>query len=132
MALKTKSIIDAKESADGLRISIMSRHTLDDGITPDPRITQGSYDEHWLELAPPPRLIGDYYKRGLSWAVYEMRFKEHLNSSVALACLNKLIQLSLQGNVTIMCIEDTPEKCHRRLVAEACRKLAPELEIVIK
>lgn len=64
--------------------------------------------------------------------MYEMRFKEHLNSLVVLACLHKLIQLSLQGNVTIMCIEDTPEKCHRRLVAEACRKLAPELEIVIK
>ena len=55
--LKTKSILYDKEDTDGLRISVMSRHTLNDGITPHPEITDSSYNQ-WLQiLAPPVKLL---------------------------------------------------------------------------
>ena len=43
--LYTKSIIKQKSLEDGCRISVMSRHTLNDGITIDSRILPDSFDE---------------------------------------------------------------------------------------
>lgn len=60
--LKSKSILAPKEETDGTRISIMSRHTLNDGVTPDPRLTPDLYDEHRPVLAAPARAVGGYYK----------------------------------------------------------------------
>lgn len=50
--LKTKCIKDKPSLDDGERISVMSRHTLCDGETPDPEITLDSYDGWDKELAP--------------------------------------------------------------------------------
>jgi len=47
-----------------IRISVISRPTLDDGITPDERIRGGVTHHEWIkDFAPPPKLIGSY-KRG--------------------------------------------------------------------
>ena len=48
--LKSKCILSSKKPEDGTRISIMSRHTLNDGKTPDERITEDSFDIHQPEL----------------------------------------------------------------------------------
>ncbi|MFA5358222.1 MAG: DUF488 domain-containing protein [Patescibacteria group bacterium] len=132
MPLKTKSILAPKEQNDGLRISIMSRHTLSDGTTPDPRITEDLFNRTMKELAPPPKLIGAYYKNGMTWSEFSARFDEHLARPITQMWLEHLIRMARAGDVTIMCIEDTPEHCHRRLVAEACSKIDPTLEIIIK
>ncbi|MBI5803556.1 hypothetical protein HY448_02625, partial [Candidatus Pacearchaeota archaeon] len=65
MTLYTKCILSAPSYVDRVRISVMSRHTLNDGITPDERITSEKFNLHVPELAPPLKLIGDYYKRNL-------------------------------------------------------------------
>ncbi len=54
--LKTKSILKPEETNDGWRISIMSKHTLNDWLTLDERITNSSYDE-WLQISSPPSLV---------------------------------------------------------------------------
>ena len=74
----TKCIKAPASFEDGIRISVMSRHTLADGVTPDPEIRPEMFDQWWPELAPPPRLIGSYYKRGLSWAEFGEEFRKHL------------------------------------------------------
>lgn len=51
--LFTKSILKQKEKGDGIRISVMSRHTLNDGIILDDRIAKHSYDEHLQILSSP-------------------------------------------------------------------------------
>lgn len=66
--LRTSCILIPRSPIDGIRISVMSRHTLNDGKTPDHRL-MGMFDEHRPELGPAPKLIGDYY-RGLSWAEF--------------------------------------------------------------
>ena len=93
--LKTKSILYDKEDTDGLRISVMSRHTLNDGITPHPEITDSSYNQ-WLQiLAPPVKLIGDYYKRDLPWEQFEQKYLDYIRSSNVQTEVQKLAERSL-------------------------------------
>jgi len=133
MALRTKSITSPRTALDGLRISVMSRHTLNDGITPDPAITPSLYDARWIELAPPPRLVGSYYRHELSWKSFELAFVFHLRQQPETqTALLQLAAASYISNITILCIEKTPERCHRRLIAEACRKINPLLKIIIE
>jgi len=130
MALKTGSIYHPREAADGFRISV-SRHTCD-GFTLDPKITHASYDAWWMELAPPPSLVGARIKRGLSWERFEQAFDHYLLSPEAHRCLLLLAEISRDTDVTISCVCETPEECHRRLVAEACRRIDPSLHITIE
>lgn len=120
--LKTKSILSPKEDSDGLRISVMSRHTLNDGITPHPNIISSSYDFWMLIFAPPLNLLGDYSKRDLFWMQFEKRYLEYLQQSNIPFEVEFLAKRSLESAITILCIEDTPEHCHRRLLAEECKK----------
>jgi uncharacterized protein YeaO (DUF488 family) len=130
--LRTKSIHAAISPADGYRISIMSRHTLNDGITPDHLITNKTFNIWMKDLAPPDLLIGDYYKRGLPWEEFEKRYLEFLHSNERKEKILELIEMAKRQTITLLCAEDTPEHCHRRLVAEECHKLNPKLAVVIK
>lgn len=125
--LKSKCIYEPVEESDWLRISVMNRHTLDDWKTPDPAINESSFQEHRSALAPSNKLLGDYYKRGLSFEEYEKRFTQEMQQAIALSAIQQLISLSLVENVTILCKEETPEFCHRRLLVNICKQLCEEL-----
>lgn len=127
--LKTKCIKAAKEANDGTRISVMSRHTLNDGITPDPEITPASFDDWLVEFAPPAILIGSYYKRGLNWQTFEGLYKDYLRTITPK--VRKLAERAKEDNITILCVEENAEFCHRRLLAEECKRVLPKLEINI-
>lgn len=132
MSLKTKCILSPIEKNDGYRISIMNRHTLNDGITDDKRITSEMYSEHQKVLSPSNKLLGDYYKRGLSWDEYKKRFLEEMSNNESIKIIKEISEKSLTENITLLCIEEKPDFCHRKLVAEICKKLEPKLEIIIK
>ena len=130
--LYTKPIKSNREEADGLRISVMSRHTLNDGVTPDPEIMFACYDEWRPELAPPLALIGDYYKRNLPWERFARLYIDFLGSPEAEPNVRDIAELALEKNVTLLCIEETPERCHRRLLAERCIELEPGLQLELR
>ena len=127
--LRTKSILAPKESYDGLRISVMSRHTLNDGITPDIRITEDLFDEWKKEFAPPLKLLGNYYKRNLLWENFEIKYLNYLESIYNE--VSNLAKKAIQENITLLCVEESPKRCHRRLLAEECKRIKPRLEILI-
>ena len=127
--LYTKSIFEPKDDRDGTRISVMSRHTLNDGKTPDPRITEESYDEWIRGLAPPDELVGAYYKRGLEWDVFEREYKEHLSIKPVIYHVRSLATRATNQDITILCVEPKGENCHRIISAEECLKYHPELKI---
>jgi len=129
--LITKSIKSNPVASDGRRISVMSRHTLSDGITIDPEITSDMFDEWWPELSPPSLIIGAYYKRGLDWPKFEQAYNDHLQLPHIARKITDLIDLAQNQIVTVMCIENDPEQCHRRLLAEKCLLLSPGLEVKI-
>ena len=132
MSLITKSILAPIEEEDGYRISVMNRHTLNDGITPDNRITKKMFDEHIKDIAPSSKLVGDYYKRNLPWQNYEDRYKSELKNSEKSEIVKNLAKKALEENITLLCTEDTPEFCHRRLLAEECKIYEPSLDLKIK
>jgi uncharacterized protein YeaO (DUF488 family) len=125
--LKTKCILTPREILDGQRISIMSKHTLNDGITPNPEITQGSYGLWIPKLSPPLKLLGDYYKRGLTWEEFEKTYSQYLNTPEIQKEIKKLSHRALTSNLILLCIELTPENCHRRILANKFKIYQPQL-----
>lgn len=130
--LRTKCILAPIEVDDGTRISIMSRHTLNDGVTPDVRITPDKYNFWWNFFAPSPKLVGDYYKRGLSFEKYKKDFLEYLRTPAMRARVSDLANRCIDETITLMCIELTPENCHRSVVASECKIYRPELILDIR
>ncbi len=130
MSLFTKSIFKEKDSDDGIRISVMSRHTLNDGVTPDLRITSDRFEEHIVILAPPSKLVGDYYKGNLNWQEYETRYLEYLRIPDISKKVKQLAQRASKQDITLLCAEDTAEKCHRRILAEECQRYNSTLDVI--
>lgn len=120
--LQSKPILAPKEESDGTRISIMSRHTKSDGQTPDERLTPDRYDAHMPEFAAEPRRVGAYYRGEVSFDEYADAYRERLRKDVD--SVIALIQRAKTDVITVMCIEDTPKLCHRRLFIEFSKELA--------
>lgn len=128
----TKSIIKEREPNEK-RVSIMSRHTKADGVTPDERIVEGvTFDEWRKEFAPPDKLIGAYYRNELSWEDFEKKYIEFLRSAEIKPKVESFAKRCTEETITLMCIEDGADKCHRRLLAEELQKYQPQLKIFHK
>lgn len=139
MTLRSRCILTPREAKDGVRLSIMSRHTLSDGATPHPEISDDLFDEHITDLAPPPKLVGKWYRNELGYQneitfnrEFAPRYLEHIRSDKIEPIVFALAKSSLEDSVTVLCIESTPEKCHRRLLLEECQRVQPELEVDIQ
>lgn len=132
MPLHTRSIKALKRDDDGVRISVMSRHTLADGVTPDPSIASDMFHEWWDDLGPPPKLIGAYCRNEISWSEFEESFRKYLLLPRVELFLRHLVRYARTSFVTILCVEDSPEHCHRRLIAETCLAIDPSLEVIIE
>ena len=69
---------------------------------------------HLPELAPTKEILDDYRKRGGDWENYEVQFLD-------LMCRREIAE-SVSRDVVedgcLLCSEDRPDRCHRRLVAE--------------
>ena len=118
-----------KNNSIGKRISVMSRHTLNDGITPHPSINCDSYDE-WIKiLAPSGKLVGGYYRKEIDWDLFSAKYLDELMEREKRLAVEKLAIRALSEDFTLLCIEESPEKCHRRLLAEECKKYLPQIKI---
>lgn len=127
--LFTKCILSKRSHEDGLRISVMSRHTLEDGRTPDSRIRPEMFDFHFPILGPSPVLIGGFHKRMVGWQDFVIRYQDELNDPFRRGFAESLARVALATDVTLLCIEPDPMHCHRRLLAQVCRSIVPELAI---
>ena len=82
---------------------------------------------HTLDLAPTSPML-DGYRSDHNWGKYEHDFVGLLRRRKPDELLDQLLTPGL--NVAFLCTEDTPERCHRRLVAEYARRLLPDLEVI--
>jgi uncharacterized protein (DUF488 family) len=77
-------------------------------------------------LAPTPAMLDRYRKEKGGWLRYEREFLDLLESRQVERTLSK----NLVSNSVLLCSEDSPERCHRRLVAEYLKsRWGPPLEI---
>jgi uncharacterized protein (DUF488 family) len=73
---------------------------------------------HLPILAPTQELLDGYRKHGSGWASYEAEF---LNL-MACRAIEKNVPPELIEDGCLLCSEDKPHHCHRRLVAEYLQK----------
>ena len=81
---------------------------------------------HLPELAPTKDILEEYRKNKGDWSVYESRFLALLSERKP----EERISRAMLDHGCLLCSEDKPENCHRRLVAEYFRKKLGDVEIV--
>jgi len=83
--------------------------------------------QHLDRLAPTPEILSSY-RQDHRWDVYEQRFEALMDTRGVPDILN---QAFFERQVCcLLCSEATPERCHRRLVAERLTRNWPTLEVV--
>jgi uncharacterized protein (DUF488 family) len=82
---------------------------------------------HLPELAPTKELLSDY-RSDSDWARYERRFNTLMDERLIPQGLNRADFENVPS--CLLCSEATPEKCHRRLVAERLASAWSSLEII--
>jgi uncharacterized protein (DUF488 family) len=81
--------------------------------------------EHIPALAPTQDILDEYKKAGGAWDVYQTKFLELMASRH----IENLSRDQLDGGC-LLCSEDKPHHCHRRLVAEYLREKWGDVDIL--
>ena len=82
--------------------------------------------EHKVDFAPTKDLLSDYRDKKISWENYEV---EYLNLLDRRKIIQK-IKVDDLHHSCLLCSEHTPEKCHRRLLAEYLKNIRKDIDIV--
>jgi uncharacterized protein (DUF488 family) len=80
--------------------------------------------EHYPELAPTQDILDAYKKSKGAWSVYSEKFLDLM----ARRKIENIDRSRLEG-ACLLCSEDKPHYCHRRLVAEYLRNKWGDVEI---
>jgi len=80
---------------------------------------------HRPELAPTEDMLDSYKKQGGDWAVYEQRFLDLITSRR----IEEIVPRESLAGACLLCSEDKPHHCHRRLVVEYLKKKWGDVEI---
>lgn len=82
--------------------------------------------EHNIDFAPTKELLTRYRNKKMTWEEYEV---EYLNLLDMRKIATKTDIEKLHGSC-LLCSEHTPEKCHRRLLAEYLKHVKSDVEII--
>ena len=80
---------------------------------------------HEPSLAPTQELLSGYRKKQISWIDYESQFLELMRNRQIESRLPK----DILDNGCLLCSEDQPHHCHRRLVAEYLNEHWDDVEV---
>lgn len=81
---------------------------------------------HLPELAPTQEIMDRFKKKKGGWSAYERDFQSLLKERKPEDSLSK----DLFCSACLLCSEDSPERCHRRLVAEHLAETWGGVEII--
>ncbi|MXY87164.1 MAG: DUF488 domain-containing protein [Chloroflexi bacterium] len=81
---------------------------------------------HVPSLAPSDELFKSYRAGDITWDEYSERYLQLL----AERRVERVLDRGLFDDAVLLCSEDSPERCHRRLAAEYLRRQWGEVEIV--
>ncbi len=80
---------------------------------------------HVLDLAPTPEILDPYKKRLCTWETYETLFLDLMRARR----IESTVSRELLENACLLCSEEKPHHCHRRLVAEYLQMHWPDVII---
>jgi uncharacterized protein (DUF488 family) len=81
---------------------------------------------HVPTLAPTQSMLDRYKKLKGEWSAYEVEFLDLMRQR----CIETSVPRDLLTDGCMLCSEDSPEHCHRRLVAEYLRERWGDVEIM--
>lgn len=81
---------------------------------------------HLPALAPTKDILDDYKKRNGDWKTYEERFLALMRQRR----IEETVPREIVAGGCLLCSEDKPHHCHRRLVAEYLKQHWGDVEIV--
>ena len=82
---------------------------------------------HIPELAPTKEILDAYKKNGGNWDVYEDKFLELMEQRE----IEKTVSNEIINQGCLLCSEDKPQYCHRRLVVDYLKsKWDEELNVI--
>jgi uncharacterized protein (DUF488 family) len=80
---------------------------------------------HVPELAPTQDILDEYKKNKGDWGVYEQKFLELMRKRE----IEKKLDPAAISDGCLLCSEDKPHHCHRRLVAEYLKSHWGDVEV---
>ena len=80
---------------------------------------------HLPDLAPTKEILDEYKKNKGDWAVYEHSFLELMSDRKP----EDIVSREMLESGCLLCSEDKPDNCHRRLVAEYLSEKLGNIEI---
>jgi uncharacterized protein (DUF488 family) len=80
---------------------------------------------HFPALAPTQEMLDQYRKQGHDWKIYEVRFLELMKQRR----IEETIPKDALADGCLLCSEDKPHHCHRRLVADYLRQHWGDVDI---
>jgi uncharacterized protein (DUF488 family) len=81
---------------------------------------------HLPELAPTQAMLDEYRKERGDWATYEQRFL----SLIQERRIEETLSRDVIAGSCLLCSEEKPHHCHRRLVAEYLQRHWGDVEII--
>ena len=81
---------------------------------------------HIPQCAPSEELLKKYQKKEIDWNGYEKEYKGLINKRNVVSLFKK----DNLANICLLCSEQTPEQCHRRLLVEYLKDHFSDIEIV--
>lgn len=88
-------------------------------------IGQMSY-EHKVDFAPTKELLLKYRNKQLTWEHFASEYINLLD----MRKISKKTKVDLLHENCFLCSEHTPEKCHRRLLAEYLKQVRNDIQII--
>jgi len=82
--------------------------------------------EHVPLMAPTREILDDYKKKKINWSEYEISFRKLISNRK----IENLITSENLNKGCLLCSEPTPEKCHRRSVAEYLKEKFGDIETI--
>lgn len=108
-----------KAAKDGLRVCVMRR------IRPEYQ-----FDVWFPILAPSETLLKRYViDKKIDWEEFGPLFLKQLGRKKSILAL--LADMARHRSITLLCWEETPDFCHRRLIAEEIKKMYPHVDVEI-
>lgn len=117
-----RRILDVRLKNNGQLAGFSKRDDLDFFTR---EILGGEY-VHLPELAPTQEMLDEYRKGKKGWENYERRFRELMKERA----IEKQVDPKLIEGGCLLCSEDKPHLCHRRIVAEYLKDAWGDVEIV--
>ena len=108
--IRLKRIYEPRSDEDGHRV-LSTRYW--------PRgIPKSAVDEYTTKTAPSRALLREFKHEGLSWEEYVPRYLEEMRSEEAISAISRLAAMAQSDRITLMCICEDENRCHRSLLRE--------------